>query len=187
MAQYIHHLANESEADGALVLPDSTSPNPPAPLLSVHICWCSTARVLKTTQTMKKKQVETRNWGLGIEMIGTSCTDQPVSEENRLTFLVFILQGYWLLNSQAPIQASTKSDNQARGVLPRILDRGVQRRFVNPNPIQGLRKRKLIPFLRPKAEKRRPIQGKNKIVNNMKRKTMFLPCNIGCIASSIKY
>ena len=39
------------------------------------------------------------------------------------------------------------------GVLQRILDRGVPRRFVNPNPIQGLRKRKLIPFLRPNAEK----------------------------------
>ena len=45
-------------------------------------------------------------------MIGTSCTDQPVSKKNRLTFLIFILQGYWLLNSQAPIQASTESDNQ---------------------------------------------------------------------------
>ena len=39
------------------------------------------------------------------------------------------------------------------GVLPRILDRGVPRRFVNPNPTFGLRKRKLIPFIRPKAEK----------------------------------
>ena len=42
---------------------------------------------------MKRKQVETRNRGLGIEMIGTSCTGQPVSKKNhRLTFLVFILQ-----------------------------------------------------------------------------------------------
>ena len=39
------------------------------------------------------------------------------------------------------------------GVLPRILDRGVPRRFVDPNPIYGLRKRKRIPFLGPKAEK----------------------------------
>ena len=39
------------------------------------------------------------------------------------------------------------------GVLPRILDGGVPRRFVNPNPIQGLRKRKMIPFGRPKTEK----------------------------------
>ena len=39
------------------------------------------------------------------------------------------------------------------GVLQRILDRGVPRRFVNPNPTFGLRKRKLVPFLRPKAEK----------------------------------
>ena len=73
------------------------------------------------------------------------------------------------------------------GVLPRISDRGVPRRFVNPNPIYGLRKRKLIPFLRPKAEKWHPIQGKNKIINGMKRKTLFLLCNIVCIASSIKY
>ena len=39
------------------------------------------------------------------------------------------------------------------GVLQRILDRGVPRRFVNPNPTFGLRKRRLVPFLRPKAEK----------------------------------
>ena len=38
-------------------------------------------------------------------------------------------------------------------VLPQILDRGVPRRFMNPYPIKGLRKRKLIPFLRTKAEK----------------------------------
>ena len=61
MAQYIHHLANESEADGALVLPDSPSPNPPAPLLSVHICWCSTARVLKTTKTTNYEKETSRN------------------------------------------------------------------------------------------------------------------------------
>ena len=73
------------------------------------------------------------------------------------------------------------------GVLPRILDRGVPRRFVNPNPIKGLTKRKLIPFLRPKAEKWHPIQGKNKLISSMKRKTLFLLCNIGCIASRIKY
>ena len=37
-------------------------------------------------------------------------------------------------------------------VLPRILDRGVPQRFLNPNPIQGLWKQKLIPFSRPKPE-----------------------------------
>ena len=106
-------------------------------------------------------------------MIGTSCTDQPVSKENRLTFLVFILQGYWLLNSQAPIQASTKSDKQAREVLPRILDRGVPGRFVNPNPIQGLRKRKLIPFLRPKAENDTLFKEKTKLLRAWKGQLYF--------------
>ena len=48
------------------------------------------------------------------------------------------------------------------------------------------KKVKLIPFLRLKAEKWHPIQGKNKIINIMKRKTLFLGNN-GCIASSIKY
>ena len=32
-------------------------------------------------------------------------------------------------------------------------------KVLNPNPIKGLRKRKLIPFLRPKSEKWHPIQG----------------------------
>ena len=49
-------------------------------------------------------------------------------------------------------------------LLQRILDRGVSRRFSNLNPIWGLRKRKLIPFLRPKHEKWHPIQRKRLLI-----------------------
>ena len=48
---------------------------------------------------------------------------------------------------------SYTSSKYPREVLPRILDRGVSRGFLNPRPIQGLRKRKLIPILRPKPQK----------------------------------
>ena len=52
-------------------------------------------------------------------------------------------------------------------------NRSVQRRFVNPNPIQGLRKRKLIPFLRPKAEKWHPFKEKTKLSLAWKGKLYF--------------
>ena len=43
------------------------------------------------------------------------------------------------------------------GVLPKILDRSVLLRVLNPDPIQGQERQKLIPYLTPTSEKRDSI------------------------------
>lgn len=46
------------------------------------------------------------------------------------------------------------------GVLPKILDRSVLPRVLNPDPMQGQDRRKLILYLRPKS-----VKGKTKSKN----------------------
>lgn len=43
------------------------------------------------------------------------------------------------------------------GDFPKILDRSVLLRVLNPDPIQGQERQKLIPYLMPKSEKRDSI------------------------------
>ena len=47
-------------------------------------------------------------------------------------------------------------------------------------------KQNLIPFLRPKPKKMTPYSREKKkiVINSMKRKTLFIFCNIGCINDS---
>ena len=43
------------------------------------------------------------------------------------------------------------------GFVPKILDRSVLLRVLNPDPIQGQERQKLIPYLTPKSEQRDSI------------------------------